>query len=43
MDTMVFVTDVPMLAPMMMGIAYFTLTWPAPTKPTTIEVLVEED
>ena len=29
MDTMVFVTDVPMLAPIMMGIAYFTETWPA--------------
>ena len=39
---MVLVTDVPMLAPMMMGIAWVTDSTSAPTRPTTIEVLVEE-
>jgi len=43
MDTMVFVTEVPMLAPMMIGMAWGTDTTLAPTRPTTILVLVEED
>lgn len=40
---MVLVTEVPMLAPIMMGMALCTVSCPAPTRPTTMEVLVEED
>mmetsp|Transcript_68764 Transcript_68764/g.143607 ORF Transcript_68764/g.143607 Transcript_68764/m.143607 type:complete len:208 (-) Transcript_68764:230-853(-) len=42
-DTMVLVTVVPMLAPMMMGTAGRTWSPPAETKATTMDVLVEED
>lgn len=40
--TMLLVTDVPILAPMIMGIAWVTESTSAPTKPTTMLVLVEE-
>ena len=40
-ETMVLVTEVPMFAPMIMGIAVFTGV-PAATKPTMIDVEVEE-
>mmetsp|Transcript_35775 Transcript_35775/g.57460 ORF Transcript_35775/g.57460 Transcript_35775/m.57460 type:complete len:208 (-) Transcript_35775:148-771(-) len=43
MLTIVFVTEVPMFAPMMIGIACLTAKTSAPTKPTTILVLVDED
>jgi hypothetical protein len=39
---MLLVTDVPILAPMIMGIAWVTESTSAPTKPTTMLVLVEE-
>ena len=42
METMVLVTEVPMLAPMIMGTAALTGT-PADTRPTMMEVEVEED
>ena len=41
--TMVLVTEVPIFAPMMIGIACRTDNTSAPTKPTTILVLVDED
>mmetsp|Transcript_89084 Transcript_89084/g.252574 ORF Transcript_89084/g.252574 Transcript_89084/m.252574 type:complete len:237 (+) Transcript_89084:879-1589(+) len=43
METMVLVTEVPMFAPMMTGTASWELSCPAATRPTTMEVLVEED
>mmetsp|Transcript_29292 Transcript_29292/g.66409 ORF Transcript_29292/g.66409 Transcript_29292/m.66409 type:complete len:243 (-) Transcript_29292:14-742(-) len=43
METMVLVTEVPMLAPMMTGMAAFTVMVSAPTRPTTIDVLVDDD
>mmetsp|Transcript_5006 Transcript_5006/g.10059 ORF Transcript_5006/g.10059 Transcript_5006/m.10059 type:complete len:208 (-) Transcript_5006:166-789(-) len=43
MDTIVLVTEVPMLAPMMMKIAILTSRTLAPTRDTTIEVVVELD
>jgi hypothetical protein len=42
MATIVFVTVVPMLAPMMRGIAFRTVRASAATSPTTREVVVEE-
>jgi hypothetical protein len=42
-ETNIFVTDVPMLAPIMMGIALLTFKAPPATKPTTIDVVKEED
>lgn len=42
-DTSVFVTVVPMLAPMIMGTASSTPTTPAATRPTITEVLADED
>ena len=42
-DNGVCVTEVPMFAPMMIGIACLTANTSAPTKPTTILVLVDED
>ena len=41
--TMVFVTEVPMFAPIMIGIAPRTDNTSAPTKPMTMFVLVDED
>ena len=41
-DTSVLVTVVPILAPMMMGMAQETSMTPEPTIPTTMEVVVEE-
>mmetsp|Transcript_16940 Transcript_16940/g.53398 ORF Transcript_16940/g.53398 Transcript_16940/m.53398 type:complete len:208 (-) Transcript_16940:15-638(-) len=41
--TMVFVTDVPMLAPMIMGIALSTFIRPAAVMVMMIDVLVDED
>ena len=41
-ETSVFVTVVPMFAPIIIGIALETLRPPEPTMPTTIEVVVEE-
>ena len=40
--TIVFVTVVPMFAPITMGIAHLIESAPPATKPTTIEVVVEE-
>ena len=40
-DTMVLVTEVPMLDPMTMGTAVVTVSAPAPTMATTMEVKVE--
>ena len=37
------VTVVPMLAPMMIHTAWFSVIMPALTKPTTITVVAEED
>ncbi len=37
------VTEVPILAPMIMGMALLTFRTPPPTKPTTIAVVDEED
>ena len=42
-ETRVFVTDVPMLAPMIIGMALVTFRAPPATNPTTIVVVVEED
>ena len=42
-DTMVFVTDVPIFAPMTMGIAFSIGSVPAPTRATVIEVVEDED
>ena len=42
MATMVLVTVVPMLAPMMMGTALVTVSAPPATMPTTIEVVLDE-
>merc|ERR1712142_952812 len=41
-DTAVLVTDVPMLAPMTMGIPLCTLITPAAVIATTMEIVVEE-
>ena len=42
-DTSVFVTVVPMLAPMTIGIAYSRLKTPLPTNPTIVDVVTDED
>ena len=42
-ETMVLVTDVPMLAPMTMGMALATFKAPPATRPTTMAVVEEED
>ena len=42
-ETRRFVTDVPMLAPMMMGMALTTFKAPPATRPTTMDVVEEED
>jgi hypothetical protein len=42
METMVFVIVVPILAPMMMGIAPGNVSTPPATSPTVIEVVVDE-
>jgi len=41
--TIVLVTEVPILAPITMKIPLLTVTLPAPTKDTMIEVVEEED
>mmetsp|Transcript_35062 Transcript_35062/g.88376 ORF Transcript_35062/g.88376 Transcript_35062/m.88376 type:complete len:229 (+) Transcript_35062:967-1653(+) len=41
--TIVFVTEVPMLAPMIMGIAFFTSMRPAAVMVMMMDVLVDED
>ena len=41
-ETIVFVTDVPMFAPMTMGMAWGTWRMPEATMPTMMEVVVEE-
>ena len=41
-ETIVFVTVVPILAPIIMGIAPFKVTAPPETIPTIIDVVVEE-
>ena len=42
-DTRRAVTDVPILAPIIMGIAFVTFSAPPATKPTTIDVVEEDD
>ena len=42
-ETSELVTEVPILAPIMMGIAFVTFNAPPATNPTTIEVVDEED
>jgi hypothetical protein len=42
-ETKIFVTDVPMLAPMMMGMALATFRAPPATSPTTMDVVNDED
>ncbi len=37
------VTEVPILAPMTMGMAFGTVKTPPATRPTTIDVVDEED
>jgi hypothetical protein len=41
-ETRVLVTEVPILAPMMIGMAVGTVRAPPPTRPTTMDVVVEE-
>jgi len=41
-DTRVLVTVVPILAPMMMGIAFLSVRKPEATRPTVMDVVVEE-
>ena len=41
-ETSVLVTEVPMLAPMIMGMALATVRALLPTSPTTMEVVLEE-